>query len=341
MTPEASHAALREQITRASHPGGIGEGTTAGESLLKVQEGKSHDTAESHLDAICDRLKDDSETATVLWNVRPWNEFHVLHAIYCQKLRQLLSLGFNCTIVLHDVYAENYLRASQRETNIDDSAIESGIQSCIDRFENAGLDPEKTEIILESQLWDAVDTDEFLQSLISLSHITGFSSELSERDDIVPFLVNHLCELYYESIVDCDILLTGGPDVEGIWDSVREREVADFLNGFSPPLVLYYPFLEGIDGAPLGTNARENSISVKHSETEISAKIRDAPTEFLQLLLDCVLLWPDVHGDPTVDVSMNGAAYDTYSNMTAHAAEADIREATIDGACAYFEAVQR
>ena len=52
-------------------------------------------------------------------------------------------------------------------------------------------------------------------------------------------------------------------------------------------------------------------------------------------------MWPDVPGNPTVDVSINGAAYDTYSKMTAHAAEADIRDATIDGARAYFEAVQR
>lgn len=334
MTPEASHAELRKRIIESGHE-------HSENSLLRIREGKTFESAETHLDAICDDLKTDGESATVLWNVRPWDKFHVLHAVYCQKLRQLISHGFHCTIILHDMYVRNSIRAEQNESRIDEKPIETRIKACIDRLENAGLDTNDTEILLESQLWNAVDSSNFLQNLVSLSHITEFTPNWSERDKVVPFIVNHLCELYYESIIDCDILLTGGPDVEGIWDNIREQEIEDIVEGFTPPLVLYYPVLSGRDGTPLTTKKAKNSISVRDSRSEIASKLDNASDDFLRLLFNSVLLWPDVEGGPDIGVTINGTEYSTYDNMIKYNTEEEIISAAVNSTRSYFEDVQR
>lgn len=330
MCEKPSHQQLKQKIKAASCYGD-----------LYIQTSMSAESDDAHLDAICDKVNNNGENPTVLWNIQPWNEFHIIHAIFCQKLCQLIEIGFNCTIILHDKYVENHLIANKPDSQIDTELLYARIQSCIDRFENAGLENDRCEILLESQLWDAVDTREFLSNLVSLSHITGFRPDWSERDDVVPFLVNHLCEIYYESIVDCDILLTGGPDVDGIWDALRTKEVADLLDEFTSPLILYYPILLGINSEPLGTRSTENSISVQESKDDIAEKLASSTEDFRELILNKILLWPNTDLGPDISVSINGGAYQTYDDMSEHATEQEILDAATEGLSNYFNEVQR
>jgi hypothetical protein len=239
--------------------------------------------AESRLDDIARRVVGGKSRPLVLWNLRPWDTFNLLHAVYCVKLADLIDLGFNCVVVLYDKFIQKRTRIPNAEL----PSLQAATKKCVNRLVRAGLDESKTEFITEADLLSLVKPEEFADKITSFAHLCDFDKGWAERDDAVSLIVDNLCEVYYESVIKCDVLLTGDVDIQRVWGMLRSKILdKNLLPDYSPPLVLFYPTLIGTDKQPLSTSSDGNSLSIQHSSEEVKYRLRTCGENFLATLFD-------------------------------------------------------
>ena len=243
---------------------------------------------ELRLDIIAKKIVNLKEPPVVLWNVQPWNTFNVLHAVYCHKLKECTKMGFNCVVIIYDKLIEKKKRIPCQER----ASLQEAVKNCIGWFKKAGLQKEEnTEFLTESDLWSFIKFEEFAETVTSFAHICDFDKNWTEKEDTVSFIMDNLCEIYYETMIDCDILLTSSVDVQKIWGMLRSKILdRNLLSHYSPPLILFYPTLMGIDGQPLSTSYSDNSLSIHHSNKELRSKLSNCPEHFLETLFDYLII---------------------------------------------------
>jgi len=224
---------------------------------------------------------------TVLWNVRPFNTFNFLHAIYCQKLKELQEIGFNVVIIVYDKLVEKTMNIGDIEKYDFELAVNNNITWIL----NAGLKEKNTEFLLESDLWSFINFKNFAETITSLAHLFKFDPNLLNRERIASVIMDNLCEIYYEDLITCDIVLTGDIDAQQIWGGLR-RETYDtnLFKDYSPPLVLSFPILNGIDKKPLTTYKNDNTLSIHHKEGKLKEQINNAQEDFLENLIDFLII---------------------------------------------------
>ena len=240
------------------------------------------------LDIIARKVVNNEGPPVILWNVQPWHTFNVLHAVYCQKLKECIEIGFNCIVLLYDKLIEKKKRIPRQER----ASLQEAVRNCIGWFKKAGLGKEeKTEFYTESDLWSIIKFEEFAEAVTSLAHLCDFDKNWAERENVVSFIMANLCEIYYESVVNCDVLLTSNVDVQRIWGMLRSKILdRNLLPHYSPPLVLFYPELRGIDGDPLITSSDDNSLSIHHSKKELKSRLTNCPEHFLETLFHYLII---------------------------------------------------
>lgn len=239
------------------------------------------------LDIIAKKIVNNEEPPVILWNVQPWNTFNILHAIYCQKLKECIEIGFNCVVILYDKLIEKRRRLPNQER----AFIQESVKNCIMWFKNAGLKEEKTEFLTETDLWSFIEFKDFGEMITSFAHLCDFDKNWADRENVVSFIMDNLSEICYESVINCDILLTGDVDVQNIWGMLRSKILdRNLLPNYSPPLVLYYPTLLGSNGQPLSTSSDDNSISIHHKDNEIEDRLRNCQENFLETLINYLII---------------------------------------------------
>jgi hypothetical protein len=247
-------------------------------SELRVLSSTFYSDTESRLYNIARRTISKEEPPVVLWNAQPWKAFNLLHAIYCQKLKDFIDVGLNCVIILYDKLVEKKIRILPQER----PEFEKNVRNCFAQLKRAGL-TERTEFLRESDLWEMIDFKEFAEKITTFAHLCDFDKTWAEKEDVVSFIIDNLCEIYYESLINCDILLTGDIDVQHIWGMLRSKILdKNLLPNYTPPLVLYYPTLMGIDGKPLSPHRDDNSLSIRHDDQLIEERLMGCSQEFLE-----------------------------------------------------------
>jgi len=254
---------------------------------LELDAPKYYPNPHFKLDKLIEKLSD--EEVTILWNVQPWDNFNILHAIYCQKLKECIELGFNVIVLFYDKLVEKLIE-KKLKSPVDPNYVKTNVENNIKWFKRAGLKDKKTEFLTESLLWEIVDPQHFMETITSLAHLCVVNGKLVDKENLISFIIDNLCEIYYESVLNCDILLTGDIDVQKIWNMLRGEMLMKNREKYEPPLILTFPTLLGIDGSPLTTYTDKNSLSINLGINELKMRIETCPEKFLETLFDFLII---------------------------------------------------
>jgi hypothetical protein len=198
----------------------------------------------------------------VLWNITPADHFGILHAIYLLKLKQLSELGCKCVVLLYDSYAQDISGATLKKAG---QILLNTIQLS-NQFLSRGLNNDNIEFVLESDLKHGIDQNEFMRLILSLSE----AIKVPNKGKGLAQQLYTLVEIYYEHLVDADVVLAGQTDASNVWGRIRNaNELKAILPEYTPPLILALPRMLGIDNQPLSSLTNENSISNIDSEAHI------------------------------------------------------------------------
>lgn len=230
-------------------------------------------------------IKNKKRRPVVLWNMRPWDNFNIIHAIYIQKLKKLQDLGFNCQIILYDKLVEKIKQLkNEEEIKHLDGTVESNIKWLL----NSGLKIEHTEFLLESSLWKQINFEDF-------SNKTTFFAQHCKLGDLsfgIDEIFDRFWELYYEELVDCDFLLTGRKDKTEIWGMLRKDVVKTNHFAYTPPIILYFPQFEGFNRTDVTPEDRDSLLSMNDTKSKIFTKLKQAGahSQFVKDIYDYFLL---------------------------------------------------
>lgn len=239
------------------------------------------------LESLAKKILNEESRPTILWNVQPWNTFNVLHGIYCQKLKECQERGFDVIVLLYDKLVEKRTTVAKAEKK----DIQEAVKNNIKWFLRAGLKEKNTEFLTETDLWSFIKFEHFAETVTSLAHLCIFNKNWAERKDVVSFIMDNLCEIYYENAINCDIVLTGDIGVQQIWGVLRSKILdRNMLPNYNPPLILSFPILNGIDGRPLSTSNDDNSLSIKHTGKELRIRIGKCNEDFLKNVVQFLII---------------------------------------------------
>jgi hypothetical protein len=197
---------------------------------------------ETHLRELWNKQQN-GEQLNVLWNTRPSPHLNLLHSIYLEKLKQLQQRGFRATILVFDKYHREINQPTEPER-----AARWAIRFA-NKLADYGLDPEKTEILLETDFRQCIDPGELTDVMITLSRGTEYNTVFNPGDyeitDITEALIRNTIEIYYETLLQSDIILSGSMDLRFVWRVLRS-EIAEqnLFTEHEEPLILGVPTLE-------------------------------------------------------------------------------------------------
>lgn len=185
----------------------------------------------------------------VIWNILPSQTFSVLHAIYAEKLRQLANLGFHCVVTIFDGYVRDRLELQGRELD----QLYGNCHWLASWMLAAGIPEQNVEFILESDLREQVGGEtEFVRGLTLLAHMLEESPDRHNDFGSPLQTLSGLFEIYYETLIDADLVLAGEVDASSTWHSLRRLTSATRLFGsHPPPLICEFPMFSGVDGKRL------------------------------------------------------------------------------------------
>lgn len=215
----------------------------------------------------------------ILWNLRPWNNFTLIHAIYIERLRYYQHIGFRTVIILYD-----NLVSKLRNLPTGNPEVQKGVDNIRSWLLSAGMDMSKTELFLESEIWQLFSS-EILERLTSIAHSSAGAQESASKSSISTVLDN-LCELVYEGVLRVDIVLTGGRDTNDIWNRVRIDSLE--RTNHSAPCVLSFPLIHSANQAVADTV--RDDFSVTSDSSQIRAAISSASEDFLKQLFNLFLI---------------------------------------------------
>jgi hypothetical protein len=270
------------------------------------------------------------ERPLVLWNVRPWNNFNFLHAIYCHKLKKLVDLGFNCVVILYDKYVEK----NRKLYGSDKIAFRNGVENFIQWMRNAGL-THHTEFISETDIWSYTEFTDFADKFLSFAHASTADIP-ANKNKFVPAIVDNLFEIFYETLIDCDIVLTGKGDRDNIWGMLRKQALVDkVVDNYKPPIVLNFPNdFVGVDNELINTANNSNSLSTNDDESKLSAKLGTAHIDFLKILFNFLII------PISESVRIGGKEFISFDDIKEKCEITDIRKFAFQFMLEYFRKIK-
>ncbi len=235
------------------------------------------------IEMLLSKIRQQNRNPTVLWNMRPWDNYNFIHAIYCQKIKHLIELEFNCQIILYDKFVEKFHRFHRQQEFDQQKAI---TKKNVSWLINSGLLPNKTEFFSESILWDEIEFKDFSNKITFIAQLFKKSLDGIKVDEIL----DRLWELYYEEVIQCDFVITGRRDVTEIWNVVRNATLAENNFNYNPPVVLIFPLINGLNDKSIDPSAKKESLTIHDSREEIDRKIQAASDNFLTDLFELLII---------------------------------------------------
>ncbi len=222
----------------------------------------------------------------VICNIIPWDNFNLLHGIYCLKLKKMIEEGFNCVVIFYDKRVEN----NENLSSYDKKNLQLSIENYKKWFKNAGLNNENTEYITETILWSFIKFQDFSNKISSFAYHSDIKID-KNRGEIIPYIIENMWEIYYEDLLQSDIVLTGDEDATKIWGMLRKQTLyKNKLSDYTPPIILYFPSLKGLDNKFLNPKNPENSLTTNDNDYTIKNKIRNAKIDFIEVLYDYLII---------------------------------------------------
>jgi hypothetical protein len=265
----------------------------------------------------------------VLWNVRPWDNFNIIHAIYTQKLIHLQRLGFNCQLILYDKLVEKICRFKNPN---EIEQVKNNVERNIKWFQKSGLDIDKTEFLLESFLWEKINFNDFSNKITFFAQICDIKISEIKIDEIF----DRFWELYYEEAVNCDFILTGDKDKTDIWGMFRKKIVDTNHFNYTPPTILVFPQFKGLKNNEVTPENSSFLISTNDDPTEIYKKINSSNKNFIKYVIDFFIL-PFLNN--MVIFREKEKYYSNYNEMTKDLSINDIKSICVNELKDYFKKI--
>lgn len=266
--------------------------------------------SDRHIKHLQNRIDDptESEHQTVLWNTLPSANPNLLHAVYVEKLRQLQELGFGVVVLIFDRWQQE-VQGSER--NLSQNAAADFGSELLDW----GLDPKQTEILRESDLRFAIDTNELIDTIVKLCEWADFSTDTEEEGATTSGppaqIVRNAIEIHYEVEVNCDAILAGKNDFNSVWEVLRNTvRNHEFTDEYTEPLILGFPQLKGTNESDLASDDPSNSIYKGMDETQIERRLETSRT-LREVVFEYLVLQQE-RGPMRVD----GTPVGTYTQLT-------------------------
>ncbi|EKE05189.1 MAG: hypothetical protein ACD_19C00405G0002 [uncultured bacterium] len=281
--------------------------------------------SKTHISNIAQQVLE-KKTPVVLWNIAPSDHFGILHAIYYEKIKQLADLGCKCVVLIYDAYERDICNSNQKnEQQIRDNAIRLS-----KTILSKNIKEEKIEFVLESDLRQGIELNEFLRKIFSLSEIFNVHATTSLTSSTSAPLYT-IVEFFYEYLIDADIVVASEKDATDNWGVLRTcTNIASILPGYTPPLIISFPIITDVKGDPLSSRDCAGSISNIHSKDEIFSTLRSSNKDFLKYFFD-YLYFPNLN-----NVSINGKRIRNFESLVAEEKKESIVNRAYKFSCEYF-----
>ncbi|MEE8358346.1 MAG: tyrosine--tRNA ligase [Candidatus Hydrothermarchaeales archaeon] len=215
-------------------------------------------------------LLSEKDCPRVYVGYEPSGKIHLGHMISVNKLIDLQRAGFKVVVLLADLHA--YL--NDKGTMEEIGEIARFNREC---FIGMGLDPEKTEFVLGSEVQL---TKEYFMNVHKMALVTTLlrarrSMDMVSKEDDNPKVarvIYPLMQVIDMIALDIDVAV-GGIDQRKI--HMLARDNLSKL-GYAPPICIHLPIIHGIDGDEKMSSSKENFIAVDDSEEVIRSKVKKA-----------------------------------------------------------------
>lgn len=212
-------------------------------------------------------------------------DLHLGHTVVLNKIRQFQDFGHQVQFLIGDFTAMIGDPSGKNETRPPLSAEE--IQVNAKSYANQifkVLNPEKTEIVYNSQWFDRLSPADFIRLTAQYT-----VARMLERDDFTKRYQNHvpislheflypLCQGYDSVFLRSDIEL-GGTDQK--FNLLVGRELQKAYGQAEQQCILTVPILEGIDGINKMSKSLDNYIAVVDSPKEMFGKTMRVSDELM------------------------------------------------------------
>ncbi len=212
----------------------------------------------------------EKDSPRVYVGYEPSGKIHLGHMVSVNKLVDLQKAGFEIVVLLADLHAH---------LNDKGTLEEIGKTARFNRacFIGMGLDPEKTQFVLGSEVQL---TREYFMNVQKLALVTTLlrarrSMDMVSKEDDNPKVARVIYPLM--QVIDM-ITLEVDVAVGGIDQRKIHMLARDNLPklGFSAPVCIHLPIIHGIDGDEKMSSSKENFISVDDSADMIADKVKRA-----------------------------------------------------------------
>lgn len=211
-------------------------------------------------------------------------DLHLGHVVLLRKLRQFQDLGHKVYFLIGDFTAQigDPTGRDQTRPRLKKEEIKKNAQSYRKQVFKV-LDPEKTEIVFNSQWLDKLNSYEILElttysTVAQMLARADFKKRFEDKKEIsILEFIYPLLQGYDSIQLKADIEL-GGTDQK--FNLLMGRQMQEIVSQ-EPQVVIMTPLLEGTDGVLKMSKSSGNYIGIQESPKEIFGKIMSINDELM------------------------------------------------------------
>ncbi|WP_153395137.1 tyrosine--tRNA ligase [Chryseobacterium vaccae] len=216
-------------------------------------------------------------------------DLHLGHAVVLKKLKQFQELGHQVIIVvgsftarIGDPTGKNKARKPLTAEEVNHNA-----QTYISQLSKV-LDPEKTQVVFNSDWLDAVSFSEVIQlmskvTVAQLMHRNDFNKRFTENTPIAMHeLVYPILQGFDSVKIECDIEM-GGTDQ--LFNCTMGRQLQE-VHDLPAQIVMCMPLLKGLDGKEKMSKSLNNIIGLTDEPNEMFGKTMSIPDSLIDEFID-------------------------------------------------------
>lgn len=216
-------------------------------------------------------------------------DLHLGHAVVLKKLKQFQELGHQVIIVvgsftarIGDPTGKNKARKPLTVEEVNHNA-----QTYISQLSKI-LDPEKTQVVFNSDWLDALSFSEVIQlmskvTVAQLMHRNDFNKRFTENTPIAMHeLVYPILQGFDSVKIECDVEM-GGTDQ--LFNCTMGRQLQE-THDLPAQIVMCMPLLKGLDGKEKMSKSLNNIIGLTDEPNEMFGKTMSIPDSLIDEFID-------------------------------------------------------
>jgi len=216
-------------------------------------------------------------------------DLHLGHAVVLKKLKQFQELGHQVIIVVGSFTARigDPTGKNKARKPLSSEDVAHNAQTYISQLSKI-LDPEKTQVIFNSDWLNALSFSEVIQlmskvTVAQLMHRNDFNKRFTENTPIAMHeLVYPILQGFDSVKIKCDIEM-GGTDQ--LFNCTMGRQLQE-VHDLPAQIVMCMPLLKGLDGKEKMSKSLNNIIGLTDEPNEMFGKTMSIPDSLIDEFID-------------------------------------------------------